>query len=307
MIVKRRDADRREEAPAATRLVRVGPRFVVRARRLVRSPPLRRTTLRNLSMVRLHMTTEEELMNHLLQRYPAAIRAAALVVLLAGPAASQELEPPFVASMDGAAGGAGSARVLQYGDGITVFVDADFRGRSLTFDSDVPDVSRFGLNDRISSLRVSRGELWEACEHINYGGRCTAFSGSESDLRRDRWNDTISSLRRARGGRGGPGGPGGRGGRGWPSGRGAEPDGRIVLFTEPGFQGRSYRVDSASPFLSGFQDRAESVQVFGGSWQLCDDANYRGRCVTVTTSMADLGRLGLRNRVFSARPQPRGR
>lgn len=216
-----------------------------------------------------------------------------MTMLLAIPVAAQEREPPFLAPL----ADAGNTRVLQFGKGITVFVDDDFRGRSLTFESDVSDVSRFGLNDRISSLRVAPGERWEACEHINYGGRCRAFSGSERDLRGDRWDDTISSLRRTRGG---------RGERGW-GGRGPEPDGRIVLFTQPGFQGRSYRVDSASPFLSGFQDRAESVQVFGGAWQLCDDANYRGRCVIVSTSMSDLGRLGLRNRVSSVRPHSRGR
>lgn len=179
------------------------------------------------------------------------------------------------------------------GVGITVFEDANFRGRSATFRSDTPDLVRFGLNDRISSLRVAPGERWEACEHVNYRGRCQVFSGSEANLVRAGWNDTISSLRRVRGGVGirpptpGPG-----------------PRGRLVLYDDRRFRGRSVTVTSPVATLSGFNNRAESARVSGdGVWELCDQARFRGRCVTVSSDVADLG--SLRNRVASARPRPR--
>lgn len=187
----------------------------------------------------------------------------------------------------------GTARQMG-GVGITVFEDSNFRGRSASFRNDTPDVGRAGgLNDRISSLRIARGEFWEACQHINYGGRCQVFSGTESNLGNG-WNDEISSLRRVRGGGGGGGG-------------GIRPPfpgrGRIVLFEERRFRGRSVAVNGVEGYLSGFNDRAESVQVFGGSWELCEDSEFRGRCVTVSSNSADLG--SLRGKVSSVRPRGR--
>ena len=49
-------------------------------------------------------------------------------------------------------------------------------------------------------------------------------------------------------------------------------------------------------------NRAESVQVFGGVWELCERPQFGGRCVNVSSSVPDLRSLGLRNRVGSARP-----
>ena len=44
------------------------------------------------------------------------------------------------------------------GVGITVFTDMNFRGKSATFRQDVSDLSRFDLNDKISSLKVAPGD-----------------------------------------------------------------------------------------------------------------------------------------------------
>ena len=41
---------------------------------------------------------------------------------------------------------------------------------------DVYDLEPLGLNDKISSLRVGRGEQWEVCEESNFGGRCVVVS-----------------------------------------------------------------------------------------------------------------------------------
>lgn len=48
-----------------------------------------------------------------------------------------------------------------------------------------------------------------------------------------------------------------------------------------------------------------SIQVTQGSWQLCEDANYRGRCVTVRENRASVQAVGLR-RVGSLRPATPG-
>ena len=53
---------------------------------------------------------------------------------------------------------------------------------------------------------------------------------------------------------------------------------------------------------SGFNDRASSAIVRDGSWQLCDDAYFRGRCVTLRPGeYPSLRAIGLDNSVSSAR------
>lgn len=80
---------------------------------------------------------------------------------------------------------------------ITVYQDANYRGRSMTFREEVPNLRNSGLNDAISSIRLSRGS-WEVCEDANYRGRCQIINGDMRDLGRTGMNDRISSLRPAR-------------------------------------------------------------------------------------------------------------
>lgn len=274
------------------------------------------------------------------------------------------------------------------GIGLTVFSDSDFRGRNATFRNDTPDLAPYDLDDRISSLRVGPGEIWEVCDLPNYQGRCQVFSGTERSLSRSGWSDIISSVRRVRSGGVFPPpiqppiiGVGlelfasvrfqgdrrvltnevpdlrrvgfndrtssirlgqsqawevcvetnyrgcrvintdwpdlsGLGMtrrissvRPWNQGGGVRPpfpgvDGRIILFDDRNFRGRSVTVDGVRPVLSGFQEKAESVQVTGGLWELCERANFGGRCTIVSSNVSDLGALGLRNRVSSVRPRP---
>lgn len=80
---------------------------------------------------------------------------------------------------------------------ITVYRDANYRGQSMTFRQEVPNLRNSGLNDAISSMRLGRGS-WEVCEDANYRGRCQVVSGDVSNLGRTGMNDRISSLRPAR-------------------------------------------------------------------------------------------------------------
>jgi hypothetical protein len=186
------------------------------------------------------------------------------------------------------------------GIGLTVFTDPGFRGNSATFREDVSNLQQVGLNDRVSSLRVARGEVWEVCEHANYQGRCQIVSGGESDLRGAGWNDIISSARRVRGGDGGRRG-GGRGG-GFPPARF-----RIELYSNPDFSGdrRQFTDEVSNLQFVEFNDRARSMRVFG-SWQICADANFQN-CITVNGDSRDLARMGMTRKISSLRPagQPR--
>src|SRR5262245_43208081 len=80
--------------------------------------------------------------------------------------------------------------------GLSVYSDDNFRGRSATFRGDVPNMAPYGLNDRISSLRVGRNEVWEVCDASYYRGRCATVRGWESNLGRSGLEDRISSARR---------------------------------------------------------------------------------------------------------------
>jgi hypothetical protein len=156
------------------------------------------------------------------------------------------------------------------------------------------------MNDRVDSLQVGRGEIWEVCQDKNFRGRCQVFSGDQADLGRIGWGGMISSLRRLRD-------EDRRGG-----GRGDFPlipqmRPRLVLFDDVGFRGRSVVVDDMSPTLRALGNRARSAKVYGGAWELCDGDRFRGHCETVTDSLPDLGRIGLRDKVSSARPAGRGR
>jgi Beta/Gamma crystallin len=179
--------------------------------------------------------------------------------------------------------------------GITVYADPDFRGESATFRDDTPNLLNFGLNDKISSIEVPNGESWEVCQDINYGNRCQVISGSISDLRSMGWNDRISSLRRVANGFGN--GVRNRNGNGIGNGRYDNSRSESLLFFDrTGFRGSSTVVNSDSADL-GFVRRPASVQVRGGTWELCDQS---GRCATVRQNVSDLSQLGLGNRLRSA-------
>lgn len=79
---------------------------------------------------------------------------------------------------------------------ITVYEDSNYRGRSMTFNGEVSNLDRTGMNDRISSMRL-RGR-WEVCTDAYFRGSCRVINGDERNLGSSGFNDRISSLRPAR-------------------------------------------------------------------------------------------------------------
>ena len=193
--------------------------------------------------------------------------------------------------------------------GVTVYEHPDFRGDSVTFRNEVADLREHGLNDRISSLEMSGNQPWEVCRDVNYSGGCRVFSGTIDDLRAEGWNDRISSMRAVGYARNNTRG-------GWPGNARNDRndrndrDSRLVFYDRPNFRGDSRGVLNTAANLGSFGDRARSVQVYGGTWELCDSASRNGRCVTVSQNVSDLRSLGLRGGVTSVREigrQGRGR
>ena len=80
---------------------------------------------------------------------------------------------------------------------------------------------------------------------------------------------------------------------------------QITFYQGEGFRGRAF--SSTGPVRNferfGFNDRASSVVVERGRWEVCSDARFEGRCVVLRRGSYDsLTRIGLNDRISSARP-----
>ena len=87
------------------------------------------------------------------------------------------------------------------------------------------------------------------------------------------------------------------------TGASAEPHGGIVLFKQDNFSGdsRALHEDIANLDWIHFDDRASSVEVRRGVWELCQDSFYRGRCITVDQDVAKLSHLHFDDTISSVR------
>ena len=90
----------------------------------------------------------------------------------------------------------------------------------------------------------------------------------------------------------------------------AQATAQVTFYEHEGFRGRTFAasrpVDNFDRF--GFNDRASSVIVERGDWEVCQDADFQGRCVVLRQGSYDsLARMGLNDRVSSVRPADRRR
>ena len=142
------------------------------------------------------------------------------------------------------------------------------------------------MNDRISSLEVDGNQAWEVCRDVNFGGGCRVFQGSIENLRSEGWNDRISSMRAVGYARNSSNNRGGVWGN--QRGNGNYRDSRLVFYDRTNFRGDARDIVNGSNNLGSVGDRARSVQVYGGTWELCDGSSRNARCVTVTQNVPDL-------------------
>lgn len=78
--------------------------------------------------------------------------------------------------------------------------------------------------------------------------------------------------------------------------------GEVTLFTETRFAGGDVTFNSAVPDLAriGFNDRASSVVVRSGRWELCEHANFGGECFVL--ERGDYAQMrGMNDRISSLR------
>jgi len=191
-----------------------------------------------------------------------------------------------------AAAASGLAFALQASAQVTFYEHSGFRGQSVTVDRPAGSMERYGFANRASSAVVS-GEPWEVCNGPGFSGRCVVLQpGRYESL--PQMNDSISSVRplSARGGSAASPPP--------PSGGGG-----ITFHERRDFRGRSFTADGPVADFQryGFNDRASSVVINGGSWEVCDGPGHSGRCAVLRPGRyASINEMGLNNRVSSARP-----
>jgi uncharacterized protein YcfJ len=80
---------------------------------------------------------------------------------------------------------------------------------------------------------------------------------------------------------------------------------QVTLYSRDGFSGQQFTANGTVRNLDrlGFNDRASSVVVNDGNWQVCEDANFNGRCVILQPGeYPTLERMGLENEISSIRP-----
>lgn len=79
---------------------------------------------------------------------------------------------------------------------------------------------------------------------------------------------------------------------------------QVAFYERENFRGESFTTERqiANFTRYGFNDRASSVIVIGDRWEVCDDVQFRGRCVILRPgNYASLAALGLNDRVSSVR------
>ena len=172
---------------------------------------------------------------------------------------------------------------------LILYDEPSFRGRAFPVDRALRDLREDGFSDSAESLRVVSGD-WEVCVDEGYRD-CRTLDRDVADLSDIGLRKRISSLR--------PVGEGGRPGGYEPPDSGRTP--RLVLYDEPGYRGSSYTVDRAEDRIP-FAERAESLRVIRGRWEVCEGADGRGRCEVFSADEPDLSRFGLRNGIVSVRP-----
>lgn len=83
---------------------------------------------------------------------------------------------------------------------------------------------------------------------------------------------------------------------------------QITLYEHDGWRGRAYTANGPVRDFSrvGFNDRASSVVVEHGQWEVCDDAGFGGNCMVLRRgSYESLSGMGMNDRISSVRPLDR--
>jgi len=80
---------------------------------------------------------------------------------------------------------------------------------------------------------------------------------------------------------------------------------QVTFYSQEEFRGQSYTANWTVPNFAyiGYNDRASSAIVQGGDWEVCEDADFRGRCAVLRPGQyPTLSLFEMNRRVSSLRP-----
>ena len=169
---------------------------------------------------------------------------------------------------------------------LELYSGAGRNGGSARLDRDNVNFATIGFNDRTTGIAIEGG-YWQLCSDANYQGTCRVFGpGRHDDLGRG-LDGRVSSARviderearrqqqyeqqqyqqdpRQ------------------PYQQQYQQRGAILLFPDADMQGQPLALDRNTDDLVpyGFNDRAGSIVVNEGQWEVCSDADFRGRCEVI--------------------------
>ncbi len=141
---------------------------------------------------------------------------------------------------------------------IKLYEHADFKGREVALTISANNLTNFGFNDVISSVKVVRG-TWILYKDSNFQGKSYQIgpgSYGMGDISAKIGNDVVSSVQLV---------------------------GKITLYEHASFKGKTLTLEKSAPNFSDlkFNDEASSIKVLSGTWILYEHANYSGRSALI--------------------------
>ncbi len=178
-------------------------------------------------------------------------------------------------------------RVSNHTDTITLYAKPGFGGQARTYARKMDKLKLYAFHDHAASLRVSGG-TWKVCANSNMGGHCELVDRDIPDLGTIGLLYSISSVAPSDNRIGGIGGD----------------VGELVLFEDDSYSGTriSIRNEVSDLQRAGFSDRASSLRLQGGKWEVCDRPHFGGRCEIIQRSINNLERIDMGDRISSVRP-----
>ncbi len=174
--------------------------------------------------------------------------------------------------------------------GLHLFGDINFRGSSATLTANTPDLEQQGMARMVSSVRVDVDEAWQVCTETEFRGRCLVVTEDQSDLRRGNWNDVIVSARRIRA----PSRPSAI--------AGCPAASKCLPISTSGAEAPHSSANTPDVAFRGMPRVISSLRVAPGEvWEVCTEANYRGRCDVMFEDVSDLRRGEWNDVIASAR------
>ena len=202
---------------------------------------------------------------------------------------------------------------------LQLFDGRDFRGRMVNLEQSVADFDQGSQRIGSPASAIVTGGTWEVCTDYNYGGRCQALPpGQYNDLGAQlnyrivsarvleqptgfappalpsppppppppvasQVNPLAALIGAVAGGvianqiQPPPPAPYVSSG----AGAGVYDQGRIEVYADVDFRGAVLRIDGDLNNLrnSGFNDRIQSMRIFSGNWEACEDRDYAGACL----------------------------